>query len=266
MVRTPIDRRFRTRLGIFAVGCFVCFVQPPARADVTLQLVATDPPSPAILGKWDKFYVRVSYTTDRQIFVRAYPFFAGKAIPGMSSGAMPHDPGSGEAIYWVAFTDARKVDSIVIKAEDVSGRKTFSKLTVPMDLSWTDSANSTVLARPEWVDRMEADQNRRIEAQSKAYADRRPNLFEDSIFFAAALSVPGYFVMQVWLLFRLRGSWRIATAIPLVPMFGILVYTVLAAIGGSNLFPIFLLFTAPLAFLYLLVLLLVSRLRPKPVG
>ena len=258
--------RLRTLIGPLIAGCFVSFVSPPARGEVALQLLATDPPSPAILGKWDKFYVRVSYTTDRRIFVRAHAFFAGKSVPGMSSGAMPNDAGSGETFYWIAFTDARKVDSIVVTAEDGGGRTIFSKITLPMDLTWTGESSSTPQTRADWAERMQADQNRRVEAQSQAYADRRPSFTEDLVFFAAAWSVPGYFAMQVWLLWRLKGAWRIAVSIPLVPMFGVLVYTVLAAAAGSNLFPIVLLFTAPLAFLYLVAILLLKQLRPKPAG
>ena len=68
------------------------------------------------------------------------------------------------------------------------------------------------------------------------------------------VGVPGYFVLQGWLLYALHGGWLYAAALPLVPMVAIVVYTVHAFNKGSNLFPIILIFTAPLAFIYLSVI------------
>jgi hypothetical protein len=68
------------------------------------------------------------------------------------------------------------------------------------------------------------------------------------------LCVPGYLLLQAGLAFWTSGGWRKATLAPAVIMVPILAYTVLALAGGSNLWPLLMLFTAPLAFLYLVVL------------
>ena len=67
------------------------------------------------------------------------------------------------------------------------------------------------------------------------------------------LGVPGYFALQAYLLYCLRGGWLIAAAVPLVPMAAVVAYTVHAFNKGSNWFPLVLIFTAPIVFVYLLV-------------
>ncbi len=79
------------------------------------------------------------------------------------------------------------------------------------------------------------------------------------------LGVPGYFVLQGWLLYSIRGGWLYAAAAPLLPMAAVLVYTVYAFNKGSNLFPLVLIFTAPIAFIYLLAVLSLWRINQGPV-
>ena len=67
----------------------------------------------------------------------------------------------------------------------------------------------------------------------------------------AALAYP---MMQVRALQQMRGVWRLLAAVPLLPMAYIIVVTLLALREGSNLWPILLIFTAPLGAAYLVVL------------
>jgi hypothetical protein len=87
----------------------------------------------------------------------------------------------------------------------------------------------------------------------------------DVVGLAIMVGVPGYFVLQGWLLYSLRGGWLFAAALPLVPMAAVVVYTVHAFNKGSNLFPLVLIFTAPLAFIFLLVVFVLWRLSQNPV-
>ena len=74
------------------------------------------------------------------------------------------------------------------------------------------------------------------------------------------LAIPGYFLLQAALTFWTSGGWRKATLVPAVIMVPVLVYTVLAFAAQSNLWPLLLIFTAPLAFLYLVCLSVVMLL------
>jgi len=76
----------------------------------------------------------------------------------------------------------------------------------------------------------------------------------DMVAMVVMWTVPGYFVLQGWLLWSLSGGWRTAAAAPLLPMGAVLVYTVYAFLDGSNIFPLVLIFTAPIAFLYLAII------------
>lgn len=72
----------------------------------------------------------------------------------------------------------------------------------------------------------------------------------------------GYAVAQVAALRRLRGAWRLAAGIPVLPMGAVVGYTVWAYAAGSNLFPLVLIFTSPVALVYVLVLIVAVR-RPS---
>lgn len=63
-----------------------------------------------------------------------------------------------------------------------------------------------------------------------------------------------YPVLQALTTWRMQRRWRLLSVVPLVPMAFVLALTVLALIEDSNLWPILLIFTAPLALLYLALL------------
>ena len=61
------------------------------------------------------------------------------------------------------------------------------------------------------------------------------------------LYVPAYFLLQAALSFRTSGGWRKATLVPAVIMAPVAAITVLAFAVQSNLWPLLLILTAPLA-------------------
>jgi hypothetical protein len=240
-----------------AIALAVVLLPVAARAEISLQVLGMDPQPPAVLDKWGKVYLSVAYTTDRKIQVIARGFFGGKPVPAMTSGAEPHDAGSGNAFYWIAYVDARKIDQIVVEA--VSGRTTLAQTSIPVDFTWTGVESSSPRVPADWAARMQEEQNRRIEAKTQEYMNRTPGWSETLVVMAMGWSVPGYFIAQVWTLWRFRGGWQVAASIPLLVMLPVLGYTVIAFLAKSNLFPLVLIFTAPLAFGYLLVILFLRR-------
>ena len=58
---------------------------------------------------------------------------------------------------------------------------------------------------------------------------------------------------------ELRGGWRAAAFLPLAVMGVVIAVTVPALIGGSNLWPLYLIFITPFATVYILVLQAVHR-------
>lgn len=59
---------------------------------------------------------------------------------------------------------------------------------------------------------------------------------------------------------KLHGLWRVFAVLPLLPMGFVLVVTVRAFYYQSNVWPILLIFTAPVALLYLFALMYVHRI------
>ena len=74
------------------------------------------------------------------------------------------------------------------------------------------------------------------------------------------LSVPAYFIAQVYTLIKWKGGWRVASIIPAILMSGVLIYTVYAFIQESNLWPLVLIFVSPVAVGYLFLLALIKKL------
>jgi membrane-associated PAP2 superfamily phosphatase len=67
------------------------------------------------------------------------------------------------------------------------------------------------------------------------------------------LSVPGYLVLQAWFAHSWPGRWRLAALVPLAGMVPALLFSLFALSQGSNLWPLAVIFLAPLGFVYLLV-------------
>ena len=67
----------------------------------------------------------------------------------------------------------------------------------------------------------------------------------------AMLSVPFYILWQPLVLIQRRGWGRMASAVPLVPMAVVMVFTIGAYQQDSNLWPLMLIFAAPFAVIWL---------------
>jgi hypothetical protein len=75
----------------------------------------------------------------------------------------------------------------------------------------------------------------------------------DWIAYVMMLSVPAYFVLQLWLGHAWTGIWRWVALFPLVFTLPALAWTISAASHGANLAPMPMLLAAPPALLYLLI-------------
>ena len=68
------------------------------------------------------------------------------------------------------------------------------------------------------------------------------------------LSIPGYFYLQYRLTRRWSGGWQLAAFAPLMFMAPAVLFSLYALSRNSNLWPITVVFLAPVGFVYLLVL------------
>ena len=65
---------------------------------------------------------------------------------------------------------------------------------------------------------------------------------------------PLYFILQIWFPWAFQGRWRIAAFVPLIGFVPALIISLQALSQNSNLWPIVLIFFAPLGCIYLLLL------------
>jgi hypothetical protein len=86
----------------------------------------------------------------------------------------------------------------------------------------------------------------------------------DLLIMLAGWSIPGYFILQIYLFLRSRGRWRAASALPLLGTVPLIAYTLYALMAGSNLWPLMLLFLMPFAFVYLVAVWLAKSIWGRP--
>jgi hypothetical protein len=141
--------------------------------------------------------------------------------------------------------------------------KFLTQTSLPVELAWSGGPVPPK-PRAEWVQRLKSEQQNRARTESEAQTVTPFAQLMDLFAEAMMLAVPGYILLQIVLLWRLSGRWRKAAAAPLLPMGAIVVYTIYAVVDGSNIAPIVLAFTAPLAFIYLAIIAWLSRMRNGP--
>ncbi len=80
------------------------------------------------------------------------------------------------------------------------------------------------------------------------------------------LTVPAYVVLQIVALMRSSGGSRMAAVLPLFVMVPVFVLTAVALVQKSNLWPLWMLFTCPIAMLYVAVAALLARRSSTPIA
>jgi len=231
-----------------------------AAGEVRIQVIETDPPTPSTLGHWEQFQLHIGYETDRAIRIYVDTFFGNQRIPSINGGSPPYEPGNGETDVWVAYIEPAQVDKIVVRAEDKGIRVAQAEL--PVELIWTGIKQPRSRLPATWVERFRVENERRHKAEYNAYMNR-PVSWREHLIFLLPWAVPGYVIVQITLLRRYRDGWRLAAAVPVMPMVGVLIYTAYALFADSNLFPLVLMFTSPFALLYLLGLAALHRVVQK---
>lgn len=251
-------------MALGVVLCALFAVCGSARGETSVQILASDPASPATLGQTQPFSLRIGYASGEPVVFSAQASFEGQAVPGMNGGEPRRGAGQGEILMWFAYYRAQQIDAVAVTAKTASG-KIVAEATVPVALTWTGQPTA-LPAQAAWVQRLLAENERIIKANNAATMNSPLMLLMDTVAMVMMWTVPGYFVLQGWLMWRLRGGWRQAAAAPLWPMGAVLAYTAYAFLDGSNIFPLVLIFTAPMAFLYLTIIAGLRWLSRRPAG
>jgi hypothetical protein len=191
------------------------------RADVTARVIATDPAGSAItLARDQSLYVRIEYATDKPVSIWARPYFNGTEVSAKSNASIPHD-GKGEALGWFAFDQPGEIDEIRILAGDGSHGGTRQVSSYPVNVTGT-GVPAARTARAAWVDEMlrqeevvrRADYEKRM---SEPVSAGDSMLMSGFMLAVLALLLCG-FAWPAWAMWKWRGGWRMASAIPIALM------------------------------------------------
>lgn len=239
-------------------------------AAMTVELLETFPPGPEVtLGENQAFYLRLAYNTDAPRRIWARPYFEGREVQAFSNPSPRYEQGSGEALAWFSFTRAGpQVDEIRISAGNSNPRVVAShRLRIIVGNAPPPTTE------PEWIARLRSHSGMAgFDPQALA---AEADSAGDSVLlggFMLAMLLVGLLglIAPVWALWRWRGGWRIAAAIPAALM----AFVVLRIVVGvafnpksHNLWPFEILMSGGLASLLVLALWLARKLsgagRPR---
>jgi hypothetical protein len=237
-----------------------------AHAGTTVRVVETWPSGDDVtLARNQNFYLRLAYDTDKSVGIWVAPYFRGKRVNVGSSPSQTYS-GSGETFGWFFFMQSgEEVDEIRVTAGDGSTDNT------PVVAIWrghvvggSEAANPQA-QQPAWVADMSA---RAKAAQDQAYRERmsRPLSAGDvalaSGFMLAMLALGLFgFAAPAWGMWRWRGGWRIAAAVP-AAMMAFVVLRIMIGVArdptSHNLWPFEILQAGALS-VVVMVMLLVAR-------
>ena len=249
----------RTLRRCLALAALTCAPHAIAQSrSVALEVLATDPEPQAILQRGETFYVRVAYRSDRPLRIRIQGVRQDQIVPTMTNPSPRSDPPSGETIVWLASDNPATADEIRVSAEDQATGKVVAQTSVPVNLEWTGNPATTRRQEADWARNMSQAQQQIISQEMRSYG-QGGGVMATLLGLVIMLSVPGYIAAQIWALKRLDGRWRVAAWVPAFVMGAALIFSLFALSRGSNLWPIWLILLAPLALIWLAVLMLLNR-------
>ncbi len=236
------------------LSCFtlMTFLSFPvfAQANISVRIVETYPPSEIILYAREPLYVRIAYQSDIPLRFQAAGYFVGVEI--QKSAAMnpapSYPPGSGEAIGWISYGDQTMIDEIRLNVFDDKWKK-LDTLSATINMKWNGVMPQTWREPAAWVNELNTIQQN-MTSQGLASSGQESSWW-GVLLMLMGWSIPGYFILQIYMFLKYRDGWRTAALLPLWVMVPLVGYTLFALISGSNLWPLMMLFLTPFAFIYL---------------
>lgn len=198
-------------VALLAVGC--------ARASTHVEVLDSWPAGGDVtLPDGQNFYLHLAYTSDAPAHIWVQPYFEGKLVRAGTSPSRTYPAGHGEALGWFFLFDrGTRVDEVRITAGDGTTRNTSVVASIPVAVTAGDGS-AAASEPPAWL----ASLRERDEAASRADRERAMNTPPGAGdwallygFWAIMLTVGTLaFVGPAWGLWRWRGGWRIAAALP----------------------------------------------------
>lgn len=243
-------RRVFAVFGVVALLMLAASAPARAASLPEVRIADTDPPLSQNLSRNTTLYLHLRYRSDIPLRAQVKGFFQGaEVVDGVSwNPSPPYPAGEGEAIVWIAYSKPTRLDELRVEISDGNWEPVLI-LKQPANIAWTGLVADEP-ERTEWVKRLSDAQQKATHESFKAIGDDTPGYL---IGFVAIISLPGYFVLQILFGLRWSGWWRIAALLPLAIMLPAIGHAVFALAAGSNIWPIVMILTAPIGFLYLVI-------------
>jgi hypothetical protein len=192
-----------------------------AGAEPVVRIVATDPAVDATLGRDESFYVRIEFTTDEPVSIWARPYFQGKQVQKAKSNPSMRHTGAGHALGWFSLDGADAVDEVRIKLGGGKPYREWEAASHAVRLTGT-GLPAARRSRPAWVEEMLAEEKERYR-QDYERRMSEPVSIGGMLFMSVFMWVVlGLLLVgagaPLWGVWKWRGGWRIAAAVPALMM------------------------------------------------
>jgi len=222
LARTEVRLPQMSRLVALLVAAWLLTLgNQVARADSSARILETQPANSATLGDRQTFWLLIEYETDEPISLWARPYRNGQEVQRAMSNASLTYVGSGRALGWFSLVEPGEVDEIRVKAGAGKPYREWELLRLPVHLRWTDATPADE-PHAAWVDEALATERTRYAAEAKRRANEPVTpgttvLLSGFMLSVLVLLVAGITV-PLWSVWRWRGRWRIAAAVPACAM------------------------------------------------
>lgn len=206
-------------LALFSLAALALAVTSAAHAESSASIVETQPAGDATLGRQESFWVRIEYNTNEAISLWARPYRSGSQVMEAMLNASLAYTGSGEALGWFALTEPSDVDEVRIFAGGGKPYREWEVARQSVRLRWTDERPPADL-RAAWVTDLLAIEKARYQEDAQRRANEPVSAGDLALFNGFMLAVLGLLIAGVgvplWSVWKWRGGWRIAAAVPVV--------------------------------------------------
>lgn len=195
------------------VACLALAGPAPA-APASARVLETWPPGESLtLPVRQSLYVRIAYQSEQPLRVWARPYFRGEEVDAASNPSPLHPAGSGEALGWFFFMEpGLEVDEVRI----TSGNGNGVLGSVPVRIV-AGGGRPAAASEPAWVATLKAESEALSAAADRERASQPAgvaDLLLSGLLMLLPLAVLSVLLAPAWGLWRWRGGWRLAAALP----------------------------------------------------
>ncbi len=252
---------FRLKIVLFLALCF--FLLNPDRIlaseHFSGEIKAVDPASGGELKAYDKLYLHIAYESEMQVRFQVVPLRNGMELEYgvMESSTMLWPAGQQDALGWVSFSSATRIDEVRVVVLGTDWSK-IDQFGIKLGTVWTSTPVEEPREPADWVKKLIRKNRLRQEFAFDPNPQQEEVVYDGYFYFSLVL-IPFYLFLQVQFLRLWRGRWRELAAIPIISVTPMIFMAFLGLGIELRLWVIFIFRGIPFALVYLIALWLVRR-------